>query len=412
LLSSWGKHLCYYENNSIQGAAKHLNLKFKFSLQFIAKGLVIYKTSGNNLFIFLLEEAMNTNKRPAFRWPLIIVHLGAVILMVACAAVGSGAQLSDDGLLRLEDGVVQVHDENGDWVPVAGSATFELVGALESTDPWTVAGKTFETNELTQIAEGLQVGDPVRVQGTILEDGTWVAYSIQPAEEQTDPIIVLIGVVTSVDPWVVNGIELDVTDETVIQGEITAGMIVRVEILLLPDGTWEVLSIAPLGTSTETPGCATVIATVVSVDGDQVQFLGWPTTVTLGGDTQTENDEPVATGTAVDNENEDQDQGEDENESGDEDATENGNTGEEGGEETVSAGQTILAVVCVSEDGTFVIMQIVVLNADDVGDGDTSTGGEKVLVCHNISKNPHTISISSSAVPAHLAHGDTLGPCP
>lgn len=32
---------------------------------------------------------------------------------------------------------------------------------------------------------------------------------------------------------------------------------------------------------------------------------------------------------------------------------------------------------------------------------------EKVLVCHN----GHTISISSSAVPAHLRHGDTLGAC-
>jgi hypothetical protein len=33
---------------------------------------------------------------------------------------------------------------------------------------------------------------------------------------------------------------------------------------------------------------------------------------------------------------------------------------------------------------------------------------EKVLICHN----GHTISVSSSAVPAHLRHGDTLGPCP
>jgi hypothetical protein len=32
---------------------------------------------------------------------------------------------------------------------------------------------------------------------------------------------------------------------------------------------------------------------------------------------------------------------------------------------------------------------------------------EKVLVCHK----GHTISVSPSAVPAHLRHGDTLGPC-
>ena len=33
---------------------------------------------------------------------------------------------------------------------------------------------------------------------------------------------------------------------------------------------------------------------------------------------------------------------------------------------------------------------------------------EKVLICHK----GHTISVSPSAVPAHLRHGDTLGPCP
>jgi hypothetical protein len=33
---------------------------------------------------------------------------------------------------------------------------------------------------------------------------------------------------------------------------------------------------------------------------------------------------------------------------------------------------------------------------------------EKVIICHN----GHTISVSSSAVPAHLRHGDTLGTCP
>ena len=40
--------------------------------------------------------------------------------------------------------------------------------------------------------------------------------------------------------------------------------------------------------------------------------------------------------------------------------------------------------------------------------------GHKVLICHIPPGNPqnaHTISVDQSAVPAHLAHGDTLGPC-
>ena len=39
----------------------------------------------------------------------------------------------------------------------------------------------------------------------------------------------------------------------------------------------------------------------------------------------------------------------------------------------------------------------------------------KVLVCHVPSGNPenaHTIEVGESAVPAHLAHGDTEGACP
>lgn len=39
-------------------------------------------------------------------------------------------------------------------------------------------------------------------------------------------------------------------------------------------------------------------------------------------------------------------------------------------------------------------------------------GGDKVTICHKPnSKNPRTITISRSALQAHLDHGDTIGPC-
>ena len=321
------------------------------------------------------EEVMDTNNKLSPRWLLIVGHLGVVMLMLACAAAGLGTASVEGGTLQVDNGVVEIVDDNGDQLPVAGDSTFELTTALESLDPWTVAGQTLETNESTDIEDGLQVGDLVHVRGLILDDGTWVAYSIERAEEEeTQPTIVIIGVVSSVDPWIVNGITLNVTETTDIQGDITVGMLVRVEILLLPNGTWQVLSIAPLGDLTEVPECATVIATVVAVNGDQVQFLGWPS-VTLDEDVVIE--------------------GED-------------------GAITLSPDQKVIAVVCPSEDGQIVIVQIIIINITPDDDGEAPAEGEKALVCHkpNNKKGGKTLSISTSAVPAHLGHGDTLGACP
>jgi hypothetical protein len=339
-----------------------------------------------------VEEEMKTKNRPGRQWSLIVAYLGVVILLLACTVTGTGTQTTDDGSIQVDDGVIEVKNEDGDWVPIAGESAFELVGELETTDPWVVAGTTLETNESTQIEEGLEAGDLVRAQGTVLEDGTWVAYSIELAEEETDPIIILIGVVDSIDPWSVNGIELNVTDETDIQGDISVSMIVRVEILLLEDGTWEVISIAPLGDSIETSGCVTVVATIVSVDGNEVQFLGWPTTVTLNlNDENNQGD---------DQENEEDDQDEDE---GSED--ENANV-----EINLEAGQVIQAVVCISDDGQLIIVQITLLE-QDANDG--LGNGEKVLICHKPEKKGgHTLSVASPAVPAHLGHGEKLGACP
>lgn len=44
---------------------------------------------------------------------------------------------------------------------------------------------------------------------------------------------------------------------------------------------------------------------------------------------------------------------------------------------------------------------------DDIDEGSGEEPEEKVTICHN----GDTIEVDESAVPAHLAHGDTLGAC-
>lgn len=326
-------------------------------------------------------------KPKLLRWGLMAGYLGIITSMLACMAVGLGTSNVDSGTLQIDNGSVEVKGVNGEWRPVAGASSFELVGELKNTNPWVVAGTTLETSDQTQIADGLKVGDLVRVKGTVIENNHWVANSIEPANAQTDPssTIVIVGKVTSTTPWVVNGITLNVTPDTVITGNITPGMLVRVEVLLADDGTWEVLSIAPLGDFTEVDGCVTVAATIVSVSTDQIQFVGWPS-LPLRPDVKIQR------------------------ESGDENSQ-----GDEGqGTTVLQPNQNVLVVLCPSDNNQIVITQIIVIVVNPPDEGGTETPGnnEKVLVCHKPNKNAHTLSLPPSAVPAHLAHGDKLGACP
>jgi len=356
------------------------------------------KTKAYSFISTLLEAAMNTNRKSNSRWLMLAGHLGLVTFMMACMVFTGTQSNTGDVTLHLDNNVVTVKDGNGNSTTMGNDPTFELVGEIQSLDPWKVGSVTLRTGEQTQIEAGLQVGDLVKVTGVILEGKTWLAYSIKKTETQTQSTTILIGRVTSIDPWVVDGFSLNVTADTIIDAGIEVGTIVRVEIILLEDGTWEVVQISPLSTVVETSGCVTVIATVVSVNGSGVQFLGWPTVVTLDSHVQIENDE-----------------NQDNNSQGEGDGEEGNNTTQVTPVAvTLSADQVVMAVLCASDNGEIVIVQIIILNVDqEANTSPTGDGGGKVLVCHKPNKNGgHTLSLPQSAVPAHLGHGDTLGACP
>ena len=326
---------------------------------------------------------MSNPMKSILRWTLFLI---VVVIVSACSAAGVGSSAVQQGILQLDNGIVKIKDQTGNLQPLAGDSTFELIGTVESVEPWKVSGRALQRNDATQIAQGLKVGDLVRVRGAVLQDGSWLAYSIEPAKQATNQTVTLIGQVTSTNPWVVNGLPLNVTNDTVINGDITPGTLARVEILLQEDGTWEVISISPLGDLPTTSGCATLVATVASVNGNQIQFVGWPAPVT------------VQIAPETDNATNDNSMEEDDDNQGVDLAT-------------LKPGQQVSAVVC-SQNGQLVITKLSTLEDENDNDNEAN-GGEKVLICHKPDKKGgHTISVSSSAVQAHLGHGDKLGKCP
>lgn len=352
---------------------------------------------------------MNSNKKPIARWKLLAGHLMLVSFMLSCM-VFTGAQSNPGSVtLHLDKDVVKVQGAGDDQTSVGGDPTFELVGEVQSTNPWKVGGVTLETRESTVIDTGLKTGDLVKVTGVILEGKTWVAYSIKLETTQTTPTVILIGKVSSIDPWVVDGFSLNVTPETVIDDGIQVGSIVRVEITLLADGTWKVVHISLLSIAVTTSGCVTVIATIASVNGDEVQFLGWPVTITLDSHVKIENDASQENNNSQGDNNQGDEQGGDE---GDDEGGSNTNTQATPVVVTLTSDEVVLAVLCTSDNGQIVIVQIVILNVEQEANT-SSDNGTKVLVCHKPNKKGgHTLSLPQSAVPAHLGHGDTLGACP
>jgi hypothetical protein len=261
----------------------------------------------------------------------------------------------------------------------ADEATFTIIGQVEQIDPWVVAGISFEIQDWTVIEPDIVVGDLVRVRGTILPDGTWVADSIVLVEvDPTLNVIIFVGTVSSIDPWIVNNHPLEVDEDSLIIGDIEPGDLVWVRVEILADGTWLIKSIHLVDVEFGL-GCFEVHAIVVSVTNTQIVLNHWQPIVLT--------DEIEVVGTLAPN-------------------------------------TLINFYACFQPDGIIIIVGPIIVIGPIViilpTPAPTVTPVPPVetgnnTICHRPPGNPDnakTLNVGAGAVSAHLGHGDSLGPCP
>lgn len=293
----------------------------------------------------------------------------------------SGVTIFISETTEIEDGIllgdiVQVEGrilENGRWLADEinkiedEDRRFEFTGIVETIDPWQVSGINFETRHWTDIDPGIQPGDLVQVEGRIQEDGTWVASEIHLLDNN-DILITFIGIVSSIDPWIVDGILLSTDENTLIASGIEVGTLVRVRALLLSDGTWLALSIRPL--IPIIGGCFDISGEIISINGNELQIGGWgdiimDDDILIDGDLQPE---------------------------------------------------SIIIIHLCYQNGNIIIIHIIVIYTPIIiivppVPQPPPTNNDAVVICHKPGRNQQTMTVTQSALGGHLGHGDTMGPC-
>lgn len=149
---------------------------------------------------------------------------------------------------------------------------FEFAGDVESLDPWIVSGTSLDTRPWTEIDQGIEIGDRVKVEGRVLDDGIWLAAEIERLEQEEAQRFKLLGEVTSLEPWIVAGTTLGVDDETEIEGPIAVGDLVKVRGRILPDGTWLAEEIERLDTRR---GCLATSSAVRELEAGRIVLHNW-----------------------------------------------------------------------------------------------------------------------------------------
>ncbi len=266
------------------------------------------------------------------------------------------------------EGVIR---EDGTWLATTINLVtpegyrFEFIGVVQSLSPWMVSGVSFNTADWTEIDADIKVGDKVRVSGMVSINGIWVAESIERLDTEHATSFAFYGPVLSLAPWNVGGVSLTVDENTNIKGDITLDEMVKVIGWILEDGTWLAAEIKHTGLHIG-QGCFMASSVVQSINDDEI--------ILTDGQTRVRSEDLEVQG-------------------------------------DLKEASLVRYQFCVDKDGVGKIGRIIVESQLE----ELPPLAGKVVICHYPPGNPgnrHTLEVGQPAVSAHLAHGDTLGPCP
>jgi ferric-dicitrate binding protein FerR (iron transport regulator) len=223
-----------------------------------------------------------------------------------------GVRVSPDGqsLFLVNTGEVRVRNQYSEVRLLPGQTTasepgqpparpayqFNAQGSLLDNEGmiWAVSGATFEIGAQTHIDDDLQLGESVVVSGRVLNDSTRLADRVERTVDLNQATI-FTGTLQSMqdDTWLVNGIPLNITDQTQLADGLSAGELVRVTANILNNGNWLALKIDSLDqearepapparvtpTASITPTAGSIPAAGITPDADSTPDAGSPTSV-------------------------------------------------------------------------------------------------------------------------------------
>jgi len=119
---------------------------------------------------------------------------------------------------------------------------FSLNGsiAVMQSGNWTVAGVTLPVDSAVAAGETFKAGDPVVVQGRIMQDGSLAVERVAPAA-QSEESARIAGTIVDIqnETWQIGSKEVVVSTQTAMDSGLKAGEPVGVKVVVLADGRWQ-----------------------------------------------------------------------------------------------------------------------------------------------------------------------------